>query len=119
MAEFNLERIIKSGVERALNEPIVNGMSITQWAAFGMKAPQWVSVEDRLPELDKIVLVYAVGKIDGFRGDHVYALCSRYVQRIFSSSPGKEVWSIPCSYFHTDYKITHWMPLPEPPKEVE
>lgn len=119
MAEFNLERIIKSGVEQALNEPIVNGMSITQWAKVGMMAPQWVPVEDGLPELDQTVLVYAVGKIDGFIGDHVYALCSRYVEKIFPSSPGNEEWSIPWSYFHTDYEITHWMPLPEPPKEVK
>jgi hypothetical protein len=94
----------------------MNGMSITQWAALGMKAPQWVSVEDGLPELDQTVLVYAAGKIDGFNGKHVYALCSRYVQKIFPSSPGHEVWSIPWQYFHTDYEITHWMPLPEPPE---
>lgn len=80
---------------------------------------QWTSVKDRLPELDQEVLVYAVGKIDGFIGHHVYALCNRFVQRIFSSAPGHEMWSLPWDYFHTDYEITHWMPLPEPPKEED
>ena len=79
----------------------------------------WVSVKERLPELGQEVLVYAVGKIDGFIGEHVYALCSRFVQRLFPSSPGYERWSTPWEYFHTDYEITHWMSMPEPPKEGE
>lgn len=77
----------------------------------------WISVKDRLPELKKEVMVYAVGKIEGFTGRHAYALCDRFVQHVFPSSPGHERWSTPWEYFHTDYEITHWMPLPEPPKE--
>ena len=50
MATFDLEDVIQKGVEQALNKNKINGKSITQWAAIGMKAPQWVSVEDRLPE---------------------------------------------------------------------
>ena len=76
-------------------------------------ADGWISVKDRLPELGQQVLVYAVGKIDGFIGEHVYALCNRYIFRLFPSSPGIEEWSSPWQYFHTDYEITHWMPLPE------
>jgi len=79
--------------------------------------PGWISVKDRLPELNKEVMVYAVGKIEGFTGRHAYALCDRFVQHVFPSSPGHERWSTPWEYFHTDYEITHWMPLPEPPKE--
>lgn len=79
--------------------------------------PKWISVKDRLPELNQDVLVYAVGKIDGFVGETDIEICNRYIQRIFPSSPGVEIWSSPRQYFHTDYEITHWMPLPEPPKE--
>ena len=79
----------------------------------------WISVKDRLPELGQEVLVYAAGKIDGFIGEHVYALCNRFVQRLFPSSPGYERWSSPWEYFHTDYEITHWMLMPDPPKEGE
>jgi hypothetical protein len=77
----------------------------------------WISVNDRLPELNQDVLVYAVGKIDGFIEKHAIEICNRFIQRIFPSSPGQEMWSSPYQYFHTDYEITHWMPLPEPPKE--
>ena len=78
---------------------------------------EWVNVKDKLPELKQRVLVYAVGKIDGFIGTNVIEICERYVQHMFPSSPGEEVWSSPYQYFHTDYEITYWMPLPEPPKE--
>ena len=79
----------------------------------------WISVKDRLPKLGQEVLVYAVGKIDGFIGDSTYAICKRFIQHILPSSPGHEVWNTPWQYFHTDYEITHWMPLSlEPPKEV-
>lgn len=79
----------------------------------------WISVKDKLPELNQWVLVYAVGKIDGFIGEHTIEICKRFIQHIFPSSPGHEIWSSPYQYFHTDYEITHWMPLPEPPKEEE
>lgn len=77
----------------------------------------WIPVTEKLPELNQRVLVYAIGKIDGFIGEHVIEICKRFVQRILPSSPGYETWSSPYQYFHTDFEITHWMPLPEPPKE--
>jgi hypothetical protein len=74
-------------------------------------------VEERLPERNTEVLVYAIGNADGFWGKHVIAIAERFIFRIFPSSEGEEEWSSPWQYFHTDYKITHWKPLPEPPKE--
>ena len=82
-----------------------------------MEMNEWISVKDKMPNIGQRVLVYAVGKIDGFIGESVIEICERFVQRIFPSSVGEAVWSSPYQYFHTDYEITHWMPLPEPPKE--
>lgn len=42
MAAVDIESVIKNGVERALNEPIMNGKSVMQWAEIGMTAPQVV-----------------------------------------------------------------------------
>lgn len=82
-----------------------------------VEAPEWISVEERFPEIDTNVLVYAIGKIDGFIGDTVIAISRRCVFRLFPWNEGIEVWENPWQYFTTDYDVTHWMPLPEPPKE--
>ena len=78
---------------------------------------EWIPVTERLPELNQEVLVYAVGKIDGFIGSSAYAITERFLFKYFPSSKGTEKWGSPWEYFMEDYEITHWMPLPEPPKE--
>ena len=56
---------------------------------------KWIPVRERLPERGQEVIVYAGGILEPF----VYAYC---------------FWNKDyCSFQH----ITHWMPLPEPPKE--
>ncbi len=60
---------------------------------------EWISVNDRLPERGKRVLVY-----------------SEYMRN--SENGGISVnWGWMCHKKRTD--ITHWMPLPEPPKGAE
>lgn len=81
--------------------------------------PRWIPVTERLPELNQEVLVYAVGKIDGFIGSSVFALSERFLFKFFPSSKGTEEWRSPWQYFMEDYEITHWMPLPEPPEDGE
>ena len=63
--------------------------------------PRWISVEERLPEGDKIVLGYT----DRYGGqcEMVY-----YSNRILAWCKNGGLL-IP--------NVTHWMPLPEPPKE--
>ena len=105
MAEFNLEQIIKSGVEKALNKPIVNGKSITEWAAIGMKAPRWISVKDRLPEKNQIVIASD--------GEHTWDVG---MYKSFCGKPSEWNWKK-----NTVKTVLWWMPkdgaLPEPPKE--
>ena len=83
--------------------------------------PHWVSVEERLPEVDVNVLVYAIGKINGFIGETVIALTSMSDTNWFNhhEKVDKPYWLDPWQYFLTDYRITHWMPLPQPPQEVQ
>ena len=63
-------------------------------------APTWISVKERLPEAGARVLV-AVGAVF-----EAYIDDAGVWQRYYSS-PMKDVLGEP----------THWMPLPEPPKE--
>lgn len=86
-------------------------------AIAALERDRWISVEERLPELNTSVLVHGIGNTDGFWGEQVTAISKRFLFKIFPSSEGEETWSSPWQYFHTDYKITHWMPLPEPPKD--
>lgn len=61
---------------------------------------KWISVKDRLPDLDVEVLIFNGEIYKGFRTD-MY---------------GPWIWT------HYDYMpthdVTHWIPLPEPPKET-
>lgn len=88
-------------------------------AISALERDRWISVEERLPERNTEVLVYAIGDADGFWGKHVIAIAERFLFKFFPSSEGEDEWSSPWQYFHTDYKITHWLPLPELPKEEE
>lgn len=83
--------------------------------------PRWISVTDRLPEYGQYVLLVAHGWNTEY-GD-IYIGRLKTVKADDGSGnfwgivrPECE-WSIEgWSYFRTPI-VTHWMPLPEPPKE--
>ena len=66
--------------------------------------PKWISVEERLPEYDAKVLVV----IPRYYG------CDIRTARLYKSG----AWLIG-DMSAVGSTPTHWMPLPEPPKEVE
>ena len=72
--------------------------------AHGVTVQEWISVKDRLPVEDGTYLVYTE------RGS-VYA-SHFYTEKQFRSDYIREEnWSQ-----RGKVKVTHWMPLPEPPK---
>ena len=71
---------------------------------------EWISVKDRLPEPDENVFIYATKwEAKGY----VVGITRRY-----RYTDGRDVWVEPFPGFEPDYHITHWMPLPTPPKEA-
>ena len=81
-----------------------------KWVIEQMQ-PEWVSVEDRLPEIDKSVIV----KTAFFRD-------RKYETETFIGFMDEygELYSLPEgeSYgWQFNDCVTHWMPLPEPPKQ--
>lgn len=72
----------------------------------------WVSVKDRLPNCNGIYLVWRPHYYGGEIGEPV--VCYFDGQNTWHDSYGVDFERI----LHPD-DITHWMPLPEPPKEVE
>ena len=73
------------------------------------QAPKWISVEERLPETKLAVLGYGLrsakyNEYDPFPAVHV----------VYTRGED-EGWF---TFWNNEYvSVTHWMPLPEPPKE--
>lgn len=67
---------------------------------------KWISVKERLPEFDK----------DGYTED---VLLRRYDEAIYVSWFKKQNGLVTGGSIYRLDQITHWMPLPEPPKENE
>ena len=75
------------------------------WQDAEAAAPQWISVKDRWPDEDVTVLVFINYSIDDAK-----------LLRIVSGAYRGKLWL--CGQdIYSERFITHWMPLPEPPKE--
>ena len=122
----------------ALCDRITNGVTFATDTNVGSK---WISVEDRLPESEKIVLASAKNKTFGYH--HVLMVAHIGYHEFSTEEHGWRdyegdteydeendcFWVPECWYevnsvedngnwiIDSDYVVTHWMPLPEPPKE--
>ena len=65
---------------------------------------EWISVKDKMPRINEVVLVY-----DKFIEDVSIGYISEFLGE-------RTVWIIDYGESVSD-TVTHWMPLPEPPKE--
>ncbi len=68
---------------------------------------EWISVEDRLPKKTEDVLVVANDIVSQFQEVLNCCICPEYENVMWEFLNGED---FPCI-------VTHWMPLPEPPKE--
>ena len=71
----------------------------------GVTVPQWISVEDRLPEPKH--------EFDA-RNWYLVALSSGVVKELAYEFHNHSVFGY--GWRETAYPVTHWMPLPQPPK---
>lgn len=74
------------------------------------KVPKWISVEERLPEPYQHVIVH-VRHTEKWRGKAKPEDCWHVVEEDCWLGDG---WD--CNADEDIHEITHWMPLPEPPK---
>lgn len=82
-------------------------------AAKVLRNTAWISVKDRLPEQDGWYLVYAPGYWGNSR---IYGLDGMAYSNFKNNY--KDHWGIERGISRGGAVIvTHWMPLPEPPKE--
>ena len=70
----------------------------------------WVSVKDRLPEKGNDVLIYTFGKV--YVGDYLHVKVRDCAVGWWTNTA-----DVPKRYIKYQDKVTHWMPLPDIPKE--
>ena len=86
--------------------------------ANGVTVQEWISVNDRLPERDGAYLVTTNG-VSGLQNVKTrwFAKDGEMVEA-YDLAGQKDVWylyDIECGYVSIN-SVTHWMPLPQPPK---
>ena len=75
-------------------------------------APAWRSVEEELPEMYERVLVAGLDKRSKLKEPLLFVTCrAKEEYGIECDRNGFSVEDIPSAY----KKVTHWMPLPQPP----
>jgi len=72
----------------------------------------WISVKERLPELNVSVLCYS--KVKDIENDeyNIISMGSRFIN--YTKQP---VFVADSGMFSTTAKILYWMPLPKPPED--
>ena len=106
-------------------------MMRASWKGIGHPMSEWISVNDKLPErLDEgsyesvRVLIYTICGV--YTAQYIYP--GKYwvssANKLWIKTPfcigdrGNPLdWFYPPEFFDDSMKVTHWMPLPEPPKE--
>lgn len=92
---------VYSGIKRIFN---YENMKQAFLAGYKAAAPQWISVKKRLPTQNGPILMWS-GRLEDV---------------LTCAAAGYELWNWSTEYSPHDYRLfelTHWMPLPEPPKE--
>lgn len=74
--------------------------------------PRWISVEERLPECNDDVLVFVQHPISG----HCWMQTAHHVSTIGMDECEDDEWWLSGTGETVSF-VTHWMPLPESPKE--
>lgn len=64
---------------------------------------KWISVEDQKPSITEEYIVFAVN------GTATIVTCIEFYDGVFQTEEDGAIWN---------EMVTHWMPLPEPPNEL-
>ena len=97
------EQIEKAATAKSRGETPYYYDAFVEGAEWADAHPHWISVEDELPKIGKDVLV--------LREDGEMQVAHQYNEEI------ARWWSV--DGFPLKNSVTHWMPLPQPPKGGE
>ena len=90
-----------------------NGVTVGFMGAIGVvkQHSDWISADERLPENNVFVLVWLKS------GYYEVLQRSEYEH---PNEPSTFIWEkLCCNGYFTDWDITAWQPLPQPPSEVQ
>ena len=93
-----MRELIHAEIKKAVDSGLITWTEFADYLAnalynAGYRKQEWISVEERLPPKNEMVLIFCGG--------------ARELDWICSTG----LW-----YDHDYTLVTHWMPLPEPPK---
>lgn len=82
------------------------------------QVPKWVSVEERLPELDTVVLACLREPLSRLNAPYQEQIVKAwYRKNIYLGGVVRYEWDRAYGACTFKLDVTHWMPLPELPKE--
>ena len=100
-----VELLGRCAVEESITiEPVAENRLVDFLANHGVTVQEWIPVDDRLPDSGGYVV--CIAKRNPF---------SRFMPMV--SRIEKNGWVNPITEQYIS-EVTHWIPLPEPPKEV-
>ena len=99
------ERVLYYGKFTAINEAIIDIKRDVPTLDYVPKQ-QWISVKDRLPTDPRFVLVYVKHPAQSTYPAWSCIMTDMFLGDRWAENADEEV-----------HEVTHWMPLPEPPKE--
>ena len=100
-----IERVTNEAVEKKQRKYLIQPRIIAEIAALKpTESAMWISVDDRMPPYGQRVLVI----------NETYNEKNGYTKY----NSGVTIRQPHLDFTFWGFKITHWMPLPEPPKEV-
>lgn len=92
---------------------VIEGFRNVVKTAPTIPSPQWISLEDRPPERNGEYIVTACDEGEPYDEkiwNDTVVVCAEYYK-------GCWTWEESNTEYSLDGIVTHWMPLPEPPKE--
>lgn len=95
--------------EELIDHLLTNGVRLESEQATSDENKRWIPVSERLPDEKTLVLCI------GVRGGMFLGMTSGSFRSVYGGKP-TVYFSVPNARRGRD--ATHWMPLPEPPKEV-
>lgn len=100
-----LKPVLSTALENALNDNnAINGTDV-------QPVDRWISVKDRLPEENILVLCYARSTTG--EGNNYFLGALAHGEFWFLKV--NDIGHVSCPVLH--WEVTHWQPLPESPKE--